>query len=301
LFESILRQDMAFFDKSNPGELNSVLTNNLETLKGVINFKFSDCLTQVGKGIACIIFALVTAWKFTLPFLTIVPFMVISLNLMIHYIKKYSIQEFLSYGSAGKIAQETLSSLRTTISFGIHHKAIKEYGIQLKSAEKVSIKKGYLKGFFEGAFNGLLNLMFGIGIYYATILYRTDCKNYYPGNLMPAFFCLVTSSVGLGQGFPFLTDVGTATGVAKKIFDYIKLKSSIDIMKTEGKIKLDQIKGDISLKNVFFSYPQRPDVKIMQGLNLDIPAGKTVAFCGARYVSILVEMRYSVIMQLIKI
>jgi len=112
---------------------------------------------------------------------------------------------------------------------------------------------------------------------------------------------LVTSSVGLGQGFPFLTDVGTATGVAKKIFDYIKLKSSIDIMKTEGKIKLDQIKGDISLKNVFFSYPQRPDVKIMQGLNLDIPAGKTVAFCGARYVSILVEMRYSVIMQLIKI
>ncbi len=282
LFESILRQDMAFFDKNNPGELNSVLTSNLESLKGVINFKFSDCLTQVGKGLACITFALVTAWKFTLPFLAIVPFMVISLNLMIHYIKKYSIREFMAYGGAGKIAQETLSSLRTTLSFGIHHKAIKEYGIKLMDAEKVSIKKGYLKGYFEGAFFGLMYLMYGVGIYYATLLYRTDCTNYYPGNLIPAFLCIVTASIGLGQGFPFLSDVGTATGVARKIFDLVQMKSKIDIMKSQGKVRLNAVRGDISLQDVYFSYPQRSDVKVLQGLSLDIPAGKTVAFCGAR-------------------
>ena len=65
---------------------------------------------------------------------------------MIHVIKKYSIQEFVSYGSAGRIAQESLSSLRTLISFGIHNKSIENYEKELSKAENVSIKKGKLKG-----------------------------------------------------------------------------------------------------------------------------------------------------------
>ncbi len=273
---------MAFFDKNNPGELNTVMTSNLESLKGAINYKFSDFISQFCRGCACIIFAIIAAWKFTLPFLTIVPFMIISLNLMIHYIKKYSIQEFMAYGGAGKIAQETLSSLRTVISFGIHHKAIKLYDENLKAAEKVSIKKGYLKGFFEGAYFGLFNLIFGIAIYYAVYLNRIDCENYYPGNLMAAFFCIVMSSISLGQAIPFINDLTASRGVAKKLFDLIELKSSIDIMNTKP-ATLNDLKGDISFHNVYFNYPQRPDAKILNGLTLDIPAGKTVAFCGARY------------------
>ena len=154
--------------------------------------------------------------------------------------------------------------------------------MKLQDAETVSIKKGFLKGFFEGAFNFLLNILFGIGIYYAVFLYSTDCIAYTPANLMSAFFCVVTSSVGLGQGFPFLSDLGTSKGIAKKIFDLIELKSAIDIKDTKSKIKLDIVRGDISFEDVDFSYPQRIDVKILRGLSLEIPAGKTIAFCGAR-------------------
>jgi ATP-binding cassette subfamily B (MDR/TAP) protein 1 len=40
------------------------------------------------------------------------------------------------------------------------------------------------------------------------------------------------------------------------------------------------LKGDIKLKDVFFSYPARPDQMILKGLNLEIEAGKTVALVG---------------------
>ena len=46
---------------------------------------------------------------------------------MIVNLKKYSIMEFKSYGIAGQIAQEALSSLRTFLSFGIHNKVAKSY------------------------------------------------------------------------------------------------------------------------------------------------------------------------------
>lgn len=39
--------------------------------------------------------------------------------------------------------------------------------------------------------------------------------------------------------------------------------------------------GDIEFENVHFSYPQRKEAKILKGLYMKIPAGKTVALCGA--------------------
>ncbi len=41
-----------------------------------------------------------------------------------------------------KIAQETLSSIRTVISFGLHKLFIQKYSNNLKEAENISIKKG---------------------------------------------------------------------------------------------------------------------------------------------------------------
>lgn len=42
-------------------------------------------------------------------------------------------------------------------------------------------------------------------------------------------------------------------------------------------VKLD---GDIEFKDVVFSYPTRPEKPIFKGLNLHIPAGKSVALVG---------------------
>jgi ABC-type multidrug transport system fused ATPase/permease subunit len=41
------------------------------------------------------------------------------------------------------------------------------------------------------------------------------------------------------------------------------------------------MRGDISFKSVHFQYPSRPDVKILQGFNLDIKAGETIALVGS--------------------
>ena len=70
-------------------------------------------------------------------------------------------------------------------------------------------------------------------------------------------------------------------GSAKAIFDIIDRKSEIDINDKAGKITPKTMKGDITFENVHFSYPQRKEIKILNGLNMKIPAGKPVALCGA--------------------
>ncbi|NXL83876.1 MDR3 protein, partial [Alectura lathami] len=39
-------------------------------------------------------------------------------------------------------------------------------------------------------------------------------------------------------------------------------------------------KGDLEFENVYFSYPARPDIKILKGLNLKVNCGQTVALVG---------------------
>ncbi|KAI8560364.1 hypothetical protein RHMOL_Rhmol04G0250000 [Rhododendron molle] len=57
-------------------------------------------------------------------------------------------------------------------------------------------------------------------------------------------------------------------------------KSEIDPGDQEG-IRVDtDVEGNIDLRNVFFSYPSRPNEMIFRSLNLKIDAGKTVALIG---------------------
>jgi ATP-binding cassette subfamily B (MDR/TAP) protein 1 len=44
---------------------------------------------------------------------------------------------------------------------------------------------------------------------------------------------------------------------------------------------LNNFKGNISFQNVEFSYPQRSEIKILNKLNLEIPANQTIALCGS--------------------
>lgn len=55
-------------------------------------------------------------------------------------------------------------------------------------------------------------------------------------------------------------------------------KFEIDSTSREG-LK-PNIQGNVSFQDVHFSYPTRPDDTVLDGLSVEIPAGKTVAFVG---------------------
>ena len=63
------------------------------------------------------------------------------------------------------------------------------------------------------------------------------------------------------------------------MFETIKRKPLIDAYDTKGKT-LDDISGDIELRDVHFSYPTRPDEHIFKGFSLRITSGTTAALVG---------------------
>ena len=47
----------------------------------------------------------------------------------------------------------------------------------------------------------------------------------------------------------------------------------------DGKTLIN-VQGNLEFRNVYFSYPSRPDIPILSGFFLNIPARKTVALVG---------------------
>lgn len=71
-----------------------------------------------------------------------------------------------------------------------------------------------------------------------------------------------------------------ARGAASKLFATIDRIPPIDSANPGG-LKPEKVEGTITLENVQFNYPARPDVPIFKGLSISFAAGKTSALVGA--------------------
>ncbi|CAF0878135.1 unnamed protein product [Brachionus calyciflorus] len=278
LYETIIRQDMAFFDKSTSNDLISIL-DGFDTIKETINYEFADSLCYFAKGTASLILAMIKAWKFTIVFLPFVPIMIFSKSIVTIFVKKYTKKELEAYGNASSVSQEALSSVRTVQALGLVNYSIQNYSTCLEKSEKMAQKKGIVSGSFSGFYGGLQCLFFGIAVYYGIYLTRTECENYNAENIIQAFFLLISCINSTGLAFPYLKKLAEAKGAAKKIFEILETKSKIDVFASNDK-KLNEVKGEIEFKDIHFSYPSREEIKILNGLNLKFPAGKTIALVG---------------------
>lgn len=83
----------------------------------------------------------------------------------------------------------------------------------------------------------------------------------------------------LGQATPCITAFAEGQAAAYRMFETIKRKPDIDASDTTG-IVLKDIKGDLELKDVYFSYPTRPDHLIFNGFSLKVSSGMTMAIVG---------------------
>lgn len=83
----------------------------------------------------------------------------------------------------------------------------------------------------------------------------------------------------IGQAAPCLTSFAAGQAAAYKMFETIKRKPVIDSLDLKGKV-LEDIQGEIELRDVCFSYPARPREEVFGGFSLMIPSGKTTALVG---------------------
>lgn len=83
----------------------------------------------------------------------------------------------------------------------------------------------------------------------------------------------------IGQSASFLPDYSKAKHAAGLVFKALDTVPPIDVYSKKGTY-LQKVDGYIQFKDVHFSYPTRPDFKVLKGVNMLVEPGQTVALVG---------------------
>ncbi|KAH1027743.1 hypothetical protein HUJ05_001197 [Dendroctonus ponderosae] len=282
--QKLLNKDISWFDVHNSGDFSSRMADDLSKFEDGIGEKVPLFLTLQGSFISAITLALVKGWELALICLISLPVSFIAVGLIAYLTTQFSKKELDAYAEAGSIAEEVITSIRTVIGFGgekleTQRQFFSRYEKNLIFAKDNNIRRH----FFEGIGYGMLWLCifssYGLAFWYGIKLMLDGNPVYTPGNMLTVFFSVMAGSMSFGSASPFIEAFATAKAAGRKIFHMIKTSPIINQSKNNG-AKLAQVRGNIKLQNVKFQYPSRKDVPVLQGIDLEIQAGDTVALVG---------------------
>ncbi len=97
--------------------------------------------------------------------------------------------------------------------------------------------------------------------------------------LAPEMQGMLHTSIVIAQTNFFLA-ITHGRGAAAKLYATIDRVPAIDSADPSGD-KPDTVSGEVTLEDVHFNYPSRPDIPVVKGINLNFRAGKTAALVGA--------------------
>uniref|UniRef100_A0A8C1P2Q3 ATP-binding cassette, sub-family B (MDR/TAP), member 11a n=1 Tax=Cyprinus carpio TaxID=7962 RepID=A0A8C1P2Q3_CYPCA len=275
-FRKIMCMEIGWFDCNSVGELNTRISDDINKINNAIADQVSIFIERISTFIFGFMVGFIGGWKLTLVVIAVSPLIGLAAGLMA--VARLTGHELTAYAKAGSVADEVLSSMRTVAAFGGEHKETERYDRNLVEAQAWGIKKGAIIGVFQGYLWCIIFLCYALAFWYGSKLV-IETKELTPGGLVQVFFGVLMGAVNLGQASPCLEAFASGRAAAKSIFDTIDREPEIDCFSEEGHV-LDKVKGDIEFHSVHFNYPSRPEVKILDDLNVVVKAGETTAFVG---------------------
>uniref|UniRef100_A0A8B9KNS2 ATP-binding cassette, sub-family B (MDR/TAP), member 5 n=1 Tax=Astyanax mexicanus TaxID=7994 RepID=A0A8B9KNS2_ASTMX len=255
-FHAVLHQQMAWFDTHPIGELNTRLTDDINTINDGLGDKICIFVQFFCRFLAGIIIGFIYGWKLTLVIMSVSPLLAGSAILA-----TLTGKELSAYAKAGAVAEEILVAIRTVVAFNGQQKALEKYEKNLVDAKNFGVKKAITTNVSMGITQFFIFGTYALAFWYGTKLSVDEPENYSIGKVITVFFSVMIGAFSLGQGAPNLESVAKARGAAYSIYNTINMPRPIDSSSEEGH-KPDSVRGDIEFKNIHFSYPSRKDVKV---------------------------------------
>uniref|UniRef100_A0A2K6G391 Bile salt export pump n=1 Tax=Propithecus coquereli TaxID=379532 RepID=A0A2K6G391_PROCO len=278
-FRRIMRMEIGWFDCNSVGELNTRFSDDINKINDAIGDQMAIFIQRMTTIISGFLLGFYRGWKLTLVIISVSPLIGIGAAILGLSVSKFTDYELKAYAKAGSVADEVISSMRTVAAFGGEKKEVERYEKNLVFAQRWGIRKGIVMGFFTGYVWCLIFFCYALAFWYGSKLVL-DEEEYTPGALVQIFLSVIVGALNLGSASPCLEAFATGRAAASSIFETIDRKPIIDCMSEDG-YKLDRIKGEIEFHNVTFHYPSRPEVKILNNLNMVIKPGEVTALVGA--------------------
>ncbi|XP_041963492.1 antigen peptide transporter 1 [Alosa sapidissima] len=273
VFQSVLKQEIAFFDKSTTGEIVSRITTDTNTMSESLSEKLSLLMWYFWRVIFLFGFMLNLSWKLSLFTAMGLPIIWVIPEISGKFYQKLSKDVQASLAKANEVAMETFSSMKTVRSFANEDGETERY--QKRLEETYSLNKKEAAAYAVSTWtNSMSSLALKVSIlYYGGRLVTGDDVS--SGDLVSFVLYELQFSSAVEVLMNYYPHVKKAIGASEKIFQYVDRTPEIP---PDGTLAPQKLHGHVQFQNVTFSYPKRP--AILKGLSLELKPGQMTAVVG---------------------
>ncbi|MBK21763.1 MAG: multidrug ABC transporter ATP-binding protein [Flavobacteriales bacterium] len=277
-FEVLIKSPMAYFDTSKTGETISRISNDTEQIQETLTTTIAEFLRQVivvGFGL---VYIFVISAKLVLIMLAVIPVAAIAAMLFGKFIKKIARSAQDETAKSNNIIEEALVGIKSLKAYANEFIELKKYSSAVTNIKSLNMKVALWRGIFV-AF--IVTILVGAIVF---IIWQGIEMVHSGGIERKEFFQFILFTVMLGTSIGSLPDlfakIQKSIGSTESLMNIIQQETEkIDTSKPVPTNKF--LKGKIELKNLNFSYPSRKEIKILNGLNLNIKSGEQIALVGS--------------------
>ncbi|CAK7240170.1 MAG: GTPase-activating protein [Sporothrix thermara] len=278
-FRTMLRQDIAFFDKdeNTSGALTSFLSTEVTHVAGLSGATLGTILTVITTLVSALVVSIIIGWKLALVCTATIPILLGCGFFRFWMLAHYRERAKKAYDSSASYASEAITAIRTVASLTREEDVLSHYRQSLAEQLQTSTKSVVKSSLLYAASQSLTFLVLALGFWYGG-------KQLSEGEYTMFSFFLVFQSVifgaqSAGTVFSFAPDMGKAKQASAELLKLFDHKVAIDAWSNEGAPVTSY--EHIEFRDVHFRYPTRLEQPVLRGLDLTIEPGQYIALVGA--------------------
>ncbi|EJT96873.1 P-loop containing nucleoside triphosphate hydrolase protein [Dacryopinax primogenitus] len=277
-YASALRQEVDFVERQGGGTGDIVSRLNADTyiVGESVTGNLSDGLRAIVTASVGLGLMLYLSSKLTLVMLAVVPPISIGAVFYGRYLKKLSNQTQEALGDMSRVAEETLSAIRTVQAHNAYPMEELSFSRKVQAVFDLARREALASGLFFGGtgFSGNVTILTLLG-YGGSLVARGEIS---VGELTSLL--LYTAYVGgaLSNLSGFFSSLMRGVGAGERVFSLIDRVPAVH--PHVGEPFHPALRGVIRFEDVGFVYPARPDVPVLKGFNMELRTGESVALVG---------------------
>jgi ATP-binding cassette subfamily B protein len=275
LYEAIIRQDMAFFDRGRTGELTNRLASDTTVLQNTVTVNLSMGLRYLIGAVGGSCLLLWMSPFLAIVALAVVPVVAFAAAALGRKIRKLSRKMQDALADSTVVAEETFAGVRTVRTFAREDAEVVRYNEAVSASYRIAATRALAVGSFHGLAGFAGYAAVAVVVWMGGRMVMTEQMTM--GELTAFLLYTLMVAVSLGALAGLYADFMKAIGSSQRVFELIDRVSPLE--GSEGP-DLTEVKGAIRLEGVSFAYPARPDVVVLEDLDLELKPGEVVALVG---------------------
>jgi ATP-binding cassette subfamily B protein len=278
VFNHLVYLHPGFYENNRSSEIQSRLTADTTLLQSVIGSSLSLFLRNLLMVIGGIVLLFITNPKLTSIVVVALPLVIAPILIFGRRVRNLSRLSQDRIADIGSYVSETLSQIKTVQAYNHQVQDEQRFAVTVEDAFNTARKR-----IFQRAW--LITLVIVLVLGAVGVMLWVGGMDVIAGRISAGeLAAFVFYSLIVGSAFGTLSEVigelQRAAGAAERIAELLRSENIIQ-PPTIGLVTLpERVRGDLVLQDVRFSYPSRPESYAVDGLNLTINAGETLALVG---------------------